>query len=132
MTEHTVPPTTDYTTPPTIQQLFTLWMQAVPSAGPSERWDRETNFRQWAYDHNLIEGVGDNGKYVTVVTRYGGVKHLARPALFDERHFTTCSGTSSWTIEDWERHPDHPFLTTEAMRSLPSCVRCIKAARLLP
>lgn len=38
----------DYTAPPTVEALKAMWMAAVPTAGPSERYDRAVNFDVWA------------------------------------------------------------------------------------
>lgn len=68
---------------------------------------------------------------VEVVTRYGGFRHLAqKSSIWDlqQRHFTLCMGTSSWTIEEWAKNPDHPLdLTAEDMKRLPLCPRCVAA-----
>jgi hypothetical protein len=67
---------------------------------------------------------------VEVVTRYGGVKHLAvlggRSGIRStgDRHFTACSGTSSWTVDEWARVADHPLLSLEQIKALPPCPRC--------
>lgn len=45
---------TPITAPPTFETLHALWMGAVPTAGPSEKHDREMNFRAWAADHDII------------------------------------------------------------------------------
>ncbi len=61
-----------------------------------------------------------------VVTRYGGVRHLALTDDLYARHFTNCRGTSSWTIDSWDSGPDHPMLlTAEDMLKLPFCKSCI-------
>ena len=62
--------------------------------------------------------------YVHVVTRYGGHKHLAEPSRYDKRHFTLCMGTSSWTVPEWRRLPDHPLLTIDEIYALPLCPKC--------
>lgn len=81
------------------------------------------------------------GGYRVVVTRYGGARHLApfsgldTPASRMSRHFTACGGTSSWTIEEWGRMPQHDLsphpqgLTPDDMRRLPPCDRCIHITR---
>lgn len=71
---------------------------------------------------------GYHMRFVRTVTRYGGHKHLAR----DEgnpfaRHFTVCAGTSSWTIQSWERRPDHPLLTIEQIKLLSHCPHCTRS-----
>lgn len=68
--------------------------------------------------------------YVEVVTRYGGHRHLARARIGNlrirDRWTTMCRGTSAWTLESWERSPDHPLeLTVADMRELPICAACI-------
>lgn len=45
-----------YTDPPTYEQLRDLWMDNVPSAGPSEKFDREQNFQRWAARYGLTTG----------------------------------------------------------------------------
>lgn len=67
---------------------------------------------------------------VIVVTRYGGHRHLAEAGRQqDDGRFTTlCRGTSSWTLNSWARHPDHPFLTSAQMQDLPICEKCMSIA----
>lgn len=73
--------------------------------------------------------------YVAVVTRYGTYRHLSRAggthAADMNRHFTTCRGTSSWTLESWRSHPDHPSLTPDQMLELPLCPMCIQIVNRL-
>jgi hypothetical protein len=72
---------------------------------------------------------------VNVVTRYGTM-HLARRPSWDspynmrQRHYTLCSGTSAWTVESWEDHPDHPLLSIDQIRQLEmKCLRCEQAVK---
>lgn len=70
-------------------------------------------------------------EYVEVVTRYGGHKHLAVASMFGlVRHRTLCLGTSSWTLDDWRKNPDHPLLTLDQIEALPACPAC--QDRVLP
>lgn len=69
-------------------------------------------------------------EYVEVVTRYGGHRHLARARIGNlrirDRWTTLCRGTSAWTLESWERSPDHPLeLSVDDMRALPPCDACL-------
>jgi hypothetical protein len=67
---------------------------------------------------------------VIVVTRYGGLRHLAEGGQQqdDGRFLTLCRGTSSWTLTSWERFPDHPVLTPAEMKHLPICSMCVRLA----
>lgn len=64
-----------------------------------------------------------------VVTRYGGVRHLAEVDTLTRatgRLFTRCRYVSAWTIESWRITPDHPMgLTPEQMLGLPLCEDCL-------
>jgi hypothetical protein len=69
-------------------------------------------------------------KTVIVVSRYGGLRHLADVSRQwdDGRFLTLCGANSAWTINSWRRHPDHPFLTPTQMEALTICVTCVAAA----
>lgn len=45
---------TPITAPPTYETLKALWLGHAPTAGASERYDREVNFEAWAHAHGIF------------------------------------------------------------------------------